>query len=244
MSYIVAVYIPEAIVMASDSRQSVKVGIKRGGKDLPPIDTIGSDSVYKTFLLEEQRTGISFAGDTMLGGITTESHIKRFLEEKVTKNDDVTTVADKILEFFRESFPKANTTIHITGFKKEGKTSTPYVFACHVGRNEKKRVNVKKGTKDLDYGCTWSGETDVVSRLLNAPLPDPKVPGKIIPPTPVMFPAMTAQDAVDFAIYLVRTTTDTMRFQARPKSVGGPIDVLLLTPDDVRWIQRKELKGE
>jgi len=34
-----------------------------------------------------------------------------------------------------------------------------------------------------------------------------------------------------------------MRFQARPKNVGGPIDVLLLTPEEARWIQRKELSG-
>jgi len=34
-----------------------------------------------------------------------------------------------------------------------------------------------------------------------------------------------------------------MRFQARPKNVGGPIDVLTLTPEGVKWIQRKELHG-
>ena len=28
------------------------------------------------------------------------------------------------------------------------------------------------------------------------------------------------------------------------KTVGGPIDVLLLTPEEVKWIQSKELHGE
>ena len=55
---------------------------------------------------------------------------------------------------------------------------------------------------------------------------------------------MTLQDAIDFSIYAIRTTIDTMRFQARPKTVGGPIDVLLLTPKEVKWIQSKELHGE
>ena len=49
------------------------------------------------------------------------------------------------------------------------------------------------------------------------------------------------QDAIDFAIYSVRTTIDTMKFQARAKNVGGPIDVLLLMPEEEKWIQRKEL---
>jgi len=34
-----------------------------------------------------------------------------------------------------------------------------------------------------------------------------------------------------------------MRFEARVKSVGGPIDVLLLTPNGASWIQKKELHG-
>ena len=56
---------------------------------------------------------------------------------------------------------------------------------------------------------------------------------------------MTLQDAIDFSIYAIRTTIDTMRFQARPKNVGGPIDVLLLTPDfKPRWIQKKDYRGE
>ena len=55
---------------------------------------------------------------------------------------------------------------------------------------------------------------------------------------------MNVQDAIDFAIYAVRTTIDTMRFEARPKNVGGPIDVLLITAQGSRWIQRKELHGQ
>ena len=61
---------------------------------------------------------------------------------------------------------------------------------------------------------------------------------------PIIWAAMTLQDAIDFSIYAIRTTIDTIRFQARPKNVGGPIDVLVITPDGARWIQRKELKGE
>jgi hypothetical protein len=54
---------------------------------------------------------------------------------------------------------------------------------------------------------------------------------------------MSLQDAIDFSIYAIRTTIDTMRFQARPKNVGGPIDVLVLTPDETKWIQRKALRA-
>lgn len=230
--------------MASDSRQSVTITTKdKEGKESAPVQTTSSDSVNKTFLLEEQGVGISFAGDTMLGGVTTESHIKRFLEEKVVKSDDVVTIADKILDYFKKSFPTANTTIHVCGFKKEEKASTPYVFAIHIGRSEKERKNIKPN-KEITYGVAWSGEGDIVARLLIAPLPRKDKPEETIPPIPVMYPAMTPQDAVDFAIYLTRTTIETMRFQARPKSVGGTIDVLLITPEEAKWIQKKTVKGQ
>lgn len=230
--------------MASDSRQSVAITTKdKDGKESAPIHTTSSDSVNKTFFLEKQGVGISFAGDTLLGGVTTESHIKRFLEEKVVKTDDVVTIADKILDYFKANFPNANTNIHVCGFRKEGRASVPYAFALHVGRGEKERKNIKPNGKDFDYGVMWSGEGDVVARLLIAPLPKPDKSGEVIPPVPVMYPAMTPQDAVDFAIYLTRTTIETMRFQARPKSVGGPIDVLLITPEEAKWIQKKTVQG-
>jgi hypothetical protein len=52
----------------------------------------------------------------------------------------------------------------------------------------------------------------------------------------------TIQDAVDFAVYAIRTTADSMRFQMRPKTVGGPIDVLLLRAKEARWLSRKSLR--
>ena len=231
--------------MASDSRQSIVITSKdKDGKENPPIQTTSSDSVNKTFLLEEQGVGISFAGDTLLGGIATESHIKRFLEEKVVKTDDVVTIADKILDYFKANFPEANTNIHVCGFKKEGKSSVPYAFALHVAGGTKERKNLKPNKKDFDYGVMWSGEGDIIARLLVAPLPKPSGSGEVIPPVPVVYAAMTPQDAVDFAIYLTRTTAETMRFQARPKTVGGSIDVLLLTPEEARWVQKKTIQGQ
>jgi hypothetical protein len=63
-------------------------------------------------------------------------------------------------------------------------------------------------------------------------------------PAPIIWDAMALQDAIEFSIYAIRTTIDTMRFQARPKNVGGPIDVLVLTPEKAQWIQKKSYHGQ
>jgi hypothetical protein len=51
MSLVITTYVPEGIVMASDSRRSITIeGKAPDGKDLPKIDTVSSDNAYKTYL--------------------------------------------------------------------------------------------------------------------------------------------------------------------------------------------------
>lgn len=253
MSLVITTYVPEGIVMASDSRQSITIeGKTPDGKPLPKVDTVNSDNVYKTYLLSRRNksdklifeVGAQSFGQDLLGGISTASHIKRFSEEALTDEDNVTTIPKKLIEFFRKHYLTADTGFHVTGYRIENKVSIPYIYYCHVGKNAVERKNIKPDGA-VTYGATWSGQIDVLSGILQPSL----VPGPDNKPVPmhkppIIWDAMALQDAVDFSIYAIRTTIDTIRFQARPKNVGGPIDVLVITPDGARWILKKELKGE
>jgi len=242
MSLIIAVYVPEGIVMASDSRQSLTIeGNTPDGKPFK-VDTVNSDAVVKTFLLEQQQVGIANFGQDLLDGVPMASHIKGFIEKELVAADDVTTIPEKLTRYFKDSFPKADAGFHVAGYKKEAKSSVPYVYYCHVGKNTVERRNAKSDGS-LTYGATWSGQIDIITSIIK---PVKVGEAKVIrAPAPIIWDAMTLQDAIDFSIYAIRTTIDTMRFQARPKNVGGPIDVLVLTPDaEPRWIQRKGYRGE
>jgi hypothetical protein len=59
----------------------------------------------------------------------------------------------------------------------------------------------------------------------------------------LIFSAMPFQDAVGDAIHLIRVTIDELRFEPRPPSVCGPIDVPGITPSEARSGPRKELRG-
>ena len=50
------------------------------------------------------------------------------------------------------------------------------------------------------------------------------------------------KDAVDFARYAVETTINTMRFKNVVETVGGNVDILVITPDETKWLQKTELK--
>lgn len=242
MSLIIVTYVPEGIVMASDSRQSITIEGERPGGKRFKVETVNSDAVSKTFLLEEQQVGISNFGQDLLDGVPMASHIKRFIEEELVSADDVTTIAKKLVDYFRKPFPDADAGFHVAGYRKEGKVSVPYVYHCHVARNTVERRNVKPDGSPL-YRASWSGQIDILSSIVNpVTVKDEKGADKVIrAPAPIIWDAMTLQDAIDFSIYAIRTTIDTMRFQARSKNVGGPIDALVLTPEEARWIQRKEL---
>jgi len=247
MSLVVVVYVPEGIVMSSDSRQSITIEGKRPTGEEFKVETVNSDAVVKTFLLREQQVGISNFGKDLLNGVPMSSYIKRFIDEELVTADDVSSIAQKLVGYFRKSFPNADAGFHVAGYKKEGKASIPYVYHCHVAKNTVERRNVKPGGSLL-YRATWSGQIDVLTSIIN-PVVVKRGKGQkdevIRAPAPIVWDAMTLQDAIDFSIYAIRTTIDTMRFQARPKNVGGDIDVLLLTPNrEPRWIQRKEYRGE
>jgi len=242
MSLVIATYVPEGIVMASDSRQVITVERRsNNGKGLK-VETVNSDAVMKTFLLEQQAVGISTFGADLLAGVPMSSHIEKFIEEELTNVDSVTTIPRKLVDHLRGAFPGADVGFHVCGYKKEGKTSVPHVYHCHVSRDIAERKNVKPDSS-IAYGAVWSGQIDIITSIVNPVLvKDPKGIDKAIrTPAPIVWGAMTLQDAIDFSIYAIRTTIDTMRFQARPKNVGGPIDVLLLTAHEARWICRKEL---
>lgn len=255
MSLVIITYVPEGIVMASDSRQSITIeGKTPDGKAIPKVDTINSDSVYKTHLLSKKdksgkpifEIGVNSFGQDLLGGVSTASHIKRFSEQELTDSVDVSLVPKKLVEFFKKSFPKANTGFYVAGYKIENKTSIPYVYYGHVGKNIfNQRKNIKPD-KSIAYGASWSGQSDIITGIINPIfITEPDGKQKVVKPAaPIAWGAMALQDAIDFSIFAIRTTIETIRFQARPKNVGGPIDVLVITPDGAKWIKRKELKSE
>ena len=61
----------------------------------------------------------------------------------------------------------------------------------------------------------------------------------------IRYDLMTLQDAIDFAVFIVRATIETQRFnQSSIQGVGGAIDIAVITPNGFRWIQYKRLHGE
>jgi hypothetical protein len=233
MSLVVTLYVPSGIVMAADSRMTVLRAEDRGEADQKTRveqQLVLSDSAYKVVELKTVGVGMSLYDAGVIDNQPMESHVRRFEEEALSSNDDVRTVANKFMEYLQKKHPSANVGFHVAGYRTEGKASVPYVLVGHtVHEKAIRRVNATDEGQ-LQFGVVRAGDVLVANRLI-----DPNY----LP----LFAAMPLQDAIDYAVHLIRATIDTLRFEPRYPSVGGPIDVLVIRSDGPQWVQRKELHG-
>jgi hypothetical protein len=234
MSLVVTVYVPSGIVMAADSRMTVLRTEDReeeGQKLRVQQQLVLSDSAYKIVELKTVPVGVAVYDSGIIDNQPAESHVRRFEEEALSPGDDVNTVSRKFLQYFQSNHNGVALGFHVAGYKQEGKTRMPYVLVGHTTREpEIRRVNADdKGA--TQYGVVRAGDVLVANRLIDvAYLP--------------LFAAMPLQEAIDYAVYLIRSTIETLRFEPRYPTVGGPIDVLVVQPEGMQWVQRKELRGE
>ncbi len=139
------------------------------------------------------------------------------------------------------------------------------VYVCYIpGEIQKKRDGKEKGK---EYGASWIGQIDVVSRIVlgwDGRIGNIKFVSEATKnhgqeeinkqlrnlEYVIQWGTMTLQDAIDFCVLMIQTTSAIQRFSdgiaADPgdmPGVGGNVDVAVITPNKgFVWINRKKLK--
>ena len=235
MSFIIAIYVGEGIVLASDSRTTYNTTINnKDGSTTIQLGTHFTDTAYKTFCTPKG-VGISTCGNASINGIPIASFIERFID---TNQDlDVIGIKDNIVTYFNTICPDLDTVFFVAGYSvAEGKAEKQKLYRITTIDKKIEEIDTEKS------GAIWDGETNVMSRILST-LYLKKENGNYIQHSQynVLWNYFTLQDAIDFARYAVQTTIDTMKFQERVKTVGGPVDILVIKPQNSVWICRKQL---
>jgi hypothetical protein len=240
MSFVITMYVREGIVMASDSRLSLNITKQEGDKQLVHVSVGLSDSNYTTFLAPNN-VGISTYGTADIKGVPIAGYIESFISEIIPDvNTDIDEVPPKLLSYFRKFDPHPDTKFIVAGYKSQGNEKQQQVWLVDISNKSVAQVNPPG-----QQGAQWGGEADILTRLI-LPVAEINQQNKIkqvLPFFPIPWQFFTLQDAIDFCIFAVRSTTDAIRFLPRAKTVGGPIDVLVIKPDNAFWVQRKELHG-
>lgn len=153
--------------------------------------------------------------------------------------------------------------LFIAGYNSDGSHEVHNVYI--PGEIIKRRDSSQRG---MEYGANWIGQTDVVSRIIkgwDARILNVAFIGEAVKQKgrqeiekqlnnleyAINWGAMPLKDAIDFSVLAIQTTSAIQRFSDGIQAdlgdipgVGGPIDVLVLTPDGPKWIKQKELNIE
>jgi hypothetical protein len=191
--------------------------------------------------LTPNRVGISTCGVAAINGAPIGGVIESFILEKL-KNQPLPPkeTANALLAYFTGMGVSQQSSFHVTGYRLVNTIFTQEAVLLDLAAKTVIAMNTPG-----QQGANWSGEIDVFQRLINdvqlvgvAGAPATPIPSFAVP-----FEWFTLQDAIDFANFAIQATIDTMRFQAREKTVGGPVDILVITPDDASWIAQKHLRA-
>jgi hypothetical protein len=237
MSFVITMYVREGIVMASDSRTTLSSTQQQGNNQILNMAVGQSDSNNKLFLAPNN-IGILTFGAADIAGVPIAGYIESFMVEELKSGIvPVNEVAQRILLYFQKFTPPPATGFFVAGYLTQDNKKEQHVWIVDTTNNKCEKINPPN-----DQGAQWAGEADILTRIIQpvgVPLPDGRI--EMLPHFQIPWQFFTLQDAIDFCVFAVRSTIDAIRFQPRPKTVGGPIDVLIIKPDQALWIQRKEL---
>lgn len=252
MSLIVSLRIPDGVVIAGDSLSTTQARLdvvasmdcpkcKHKIKDVrvPTVPFPASTSSYAQKVMPLlKKFGVGTFGMSILNEKTIYYHVKNledFCKREKLKINDVNRAAEEIKKYFDLEIKKQIKDIasapdnfyplgfQVVGYKKEaGKT-----IEVKIGKHS--MINQRIG-----LGCTVSGATEVVIKLWEL--------NKQIPRYRVKYGSFSLQDAIDYAESLINITATQQRFSSIIPSVGGEVDIALITPyKDFTWIKSKKL---
>jgi hypothetical protein len=267
VSLCIAVVIPEGIVLAGESRQTqIIAGVNR----------VASDNAVKVFELTD-RIVAATAGWAFIQpqGTALQKNISGVVEDfkaTISPTSTVKETATLLWKYFNRVYqehiaqlPKTavspgSTALNfiVAGYDPESSEGT--LYSIEIPSTASPTAPVRSTNV---AGPWWIGQIDVLARIINGY--DFRAAGFPFVKTAMQDPAskalmdglsyslfcntMNVQDAIDFAVEMIRVTITIQRFTAGIMSnlgavagVGGPIDVVVVQPRQrVMWVSRKTL---
>jgi hypothetical protein len=262
MTLNVSLLVPDGIVIACDSLATLSQALKQqkmnvsakcekcGNQfeikdvEVPPMSVPSSTWAYSQKLFPVgKRVGLATYGAGFINGRSIYNHVIELAPKLPGAEDgtgDFDVICDAIKDYFHQQllvemkgvgqdpnlFPDGwlYSGFQVVGFAR-GKNGEFLARRSHIG------IGKKAECKDVNFPCYVTGDLSVVSLLWANPQG-----------ANANFGAFSLQDAIDYSKFLIRTTADYQRFSGNMPTVGGEIDIALVTNHrGFQWIAQKEL---
>jgi len=225
MSFLIAVYVNEGIVLASDRRTTYTNTQTIDNKIIQRIGIHTTNSTDKTFLCSNG-AGISCCGDASLLGKPITGFIQDMIRSEISEECQIESMPQIIIDYFNRLPIIPDTSFIVAGYDSIDGQIAQKVFKLNVKSKETKRIDTSS------QGATWDGEKATLIRLIqNVAVKTADNQYLDLPFEEILWSYFTLQDAIDFARYAVETTIQTMRFKNVVETVGGAVDILVITLD-------------
>jgi len=224
-------------------------------------------SDYASKLFDIDNVGIATYGQAFLDNRNIASWVADFRANHTA--GDVEQISRAFIDFigaaYDRQFPQANANRPPLGFFIAGYDARRTGRLIQVEFPNARQPNTVFTTQRA--GAQWGGNTDVITRLIlgfDGRMGElPMFTALSVDQTIILrnqltglqynipFDALTLQDGIDLALSLVRITVEMQRFAdgtighpGQIPSVGGSVDVLVITPAQLTWIRHKELHAQ
>lgn len=235
MSFLIAVYVNEGIVLASDRRTTYSNTTILEDKLIQRIGIHTTNSTDKTFICPNN-AGISTCGDASLLGKPITGFIQEMIRERVGADCKVEAMPQIIVDYFSGLAQTPDTHFFVAGYDTTDSGKRQLLYKVNVKSKEIEQIDTST------QGASWDGETFTLTRLIQNVAVKVNDENYIdLPFEEILWSYFTLQDAIDFARYAVETTIQTMRFKNVIETVGGKVDILVITPDKTTWLQKESL---
>lgn len=236
MSFIIGVYVNEGIVLASDRRVTYTNTQEHDGKVIQRIGIHTTNSTDKTFICPNG-AGISTCGDASFQNRPITGFIQEMIRTRINEECAVQEVPQIIIDYFNSFSVVPDTIFIVAGYERNETQNRQLLYRVYVKTGQIEAIDTKY------QGAIWNGETLTLARLINnVALKNANGQYQDLPYEDILWQYFTLQDAIDFARYAVETTIQTMRFKNVIETVGGAVDILVITPTESRWLQKESLQ--
>lgn len=236
MSFLIAVHVNEGIVLASDRRTTYTDTQTIDNTTVQRIGIHTTNSTEKTFSCPNG-AGISCCGDASLLGKPITGFIQDMIRSEISEDCRIEKMPQLIIDYFNRLPSIPNTNFLIAGYDDFDGKKTQSIIKLNAKSQKIERIDTSS------QGATWDGETFTLTRLIqNVAVKMADNSYIDLPFEEILWSYFTLQDAIDFARYAVETTIQTMRFKNVVETVGGAVDILVITPDETTWLQKELLR--
>ena len=236
MSFVIAVYVNEGIVLASDRRTTYNNSREIDGKKVEFLGIHTNDNTDKTFMCPNG-AGIMTCGEASFQKKPITGFIQDMIRTRIDADCEVKDMPKIIIDYFYEKGEVPDSQFVVAGYDGSEENSQQLIYQVNLRSKQVDQIDTS------GQGATWGGEGMTLMRLLQkVAVVDENGKFQPLPYEEISWNFFTLQDAVDFARYAVETTINTMHFKNMLETVGGDIDILIITKDETRWLKKKEIQ--